>query len=262
MIIDLDSKYNLENYLLFTRKRFLLDAPTITSIKLKIKEDIIPPKSDKKVYLFSFSTKGKKHPFKLLIGQYTLTTKLGLVMEDDDTAITIVWTKDELKKYGWKDEYIYNIIEAVVADRVDYSDFHDNISNILEKPIDNRFDQTYQLTNTHILEAPSFSLLKSKIQREMKPPEQDKKVYIISMEEDKKFKYPFTLLIAQYTLTTKNKLIAKDDDISIPILWTKDDLKKYGWKPEYVFKIIEALRNDEIDYSEGHDFISNILDKN
>jgi hypothetical protein len=133
MIVELDSKYNLDNYLLFTRKRFLLDAPTITAIKLKIKEEITPPENDRKVYLFNFSTKGKEHPFKLLIGQYTLTTKLGLVMKDDDIAQTIVWTKDELKKYGWKDEYIYKIIEAVRNDEVDYSDSYDNISNILDK---------------------------------------------------------------------------------------------------------------------------------
>ena len=53
-------------------------------------------------------------------------------MTDDDTSITITYTKDELKKYGFKKSHVSKIIKAIKNDLVSYEDFHDSIEHILE----------------------------------------------------------------------------------------------------------------------------------
>ena len=51
---------------------------------------------------------------------------------DDDISITITYTKDELKKYGFKKNHISKIIKAVKNDLVSYDDFRDSITHVLE----------------------------------------------------------------------------------------------------------------------------------
>ena len=69
------------------------------------------------------------------------------------------------------------------------------------------------------------------------------------MEEDKKFKYPFTLLIAQYTLTTKNKLI---------------EHLKAKYDNAYLDNNLNNLNNMKIDYNiiNIQNFINKEMKKN
>ena len=129
----IDQTYDMNNYHLFKNNKSILEATTITNLKKAIKENIQAPKSDTKVFVISFSIDPKyKFPLIISCGQYTLTNKLSLVMKDDDTAQTITWTKDELKKYGFKKSHISKIIKAIKFDLVSYKESYDSITHILE----------------------------------------------------------------------------------------------------------------------------------
>ena len=129
----IDQTYDMSNYHLFKNNKSILEASTITNLKKAIKENIEPPKSDTKVFVISFSIDPKyKFPLIIVCGQYTLTDKLTLVMKDDDTSITITYTKDELKKYGFKSNHINKIIKAIKLDLVSYEDFRDSITHVLD----------------------------------------------------------------------------------------------------------------------------------
>ena len=129
----IDQTYDMSNYHLFKNNKSILEASTITNLKKSIKENIEPPKSDTKVFVISFSIDTKyKFPLIIVCGQYTLTNKLALVMKDDDIAQTITWTKDELKKFGFKKSHINKIIKAIKFDLVSYKESHDSITHVLE----------------------------------------------------------------------------------------------------------------------------------
>ncbi len=132
-IAFIDQTYNMDKYHLFKNNKKLLEESTITNLKKIIKENIKPPTKDTKVFVISFEIDPKyKFPLIISCGQYTLTNKLGLLMKDDDTAQTITYTKDELKKYGFKKSHISKIIKAVKNDLVSYKDSHDSITHVLE----------------------------------------------------------------------------------------------------------------------------------
>ncbi len=105
----IDKTYDMSKYHLFKSgglKSYLSDA-TISKLKKSIKENIKSPSKNRKVYVISFFIKPEsENPLRIVCGQYTLTTKLALVMEDDDVSLTIKYTKDELEKYGFKKEDI------------------------------------------------------------------------------------------------------------------------------------------------------------
>jgi hypothetical protein len=129
----IDESFDMTNYHLFKNSKQILEEPTISKLKNAIKDNIKPPTKDTKVFVINFSIKPKSEfPLKILCGQYTLTNKLALVMTEDDTAQTITYTKDELKKYGFKKSHISKIIKAVKNDLVSYEDSHDSITHVLE----------------------------------------------------------------------------------------------------------------------------------
>ncbi len=129
----IDQIYDMSNYHLFKNSKQILEDSSINNLKKAIKENIKPPTKDTKVFVINFSIKPKSEfPLKILCGQYTLTNKLSLVMTEDDTAQTITYTKDELKKYGFKKSHVSKIIKAIKNDLVSYEDFHDSITHVLE----------------------------------------------------------------------------------------------------------------------------------
>ncbi len=131
----IDKTYDMSKYHLFKSgglKSYLSDA-TISKLKKSIKENIKSPSKNRKVYVISFFIKPEsENPLRIVCGQYTLTTKLALVMEDDDVSLTIKYTKDELEKYGFKKEHIKKIIKSVKEKTASFVDFTDNITHILK----------------------------------------------------------------------------------------------------------------------------------
>ncbi len=131
----IDKTYDMSKYHLFTKtgNKSYLSEKTIGNLKKIIKDTVKAPNKDIKVYIINFFLHpNTENPLKILCGQYTLTTKLVLVMKDDDVSITINYSQDEFEKYGFKKEHIQKIIKAIKENTVSYIDFTDNITHILE----------------------------------------------------------------------------------------------------------------------------------
>ncbi len=85
------------------------------------------------------------------------------------------------------------------------------------------------------------------------------KVYLVSINIDPKYKYPIIINCSQNTITPKLALLTKEDDMSISITYTKDELLKFGFKLSHIKKIIYALKNDLIDFTDLTESITNVI---
>ncbi len=85
------------------------------------------------------------------------------------------------------------------------------------------------------------------------------KVFLVSINIDPKYKHPIIINCSQMTITPKLALLTKEDDMSISISYTKEELLKFGFKISHIKKIIYAIKNDLIDYSDLSESISDLL---
>lgn len=106
---------------------------TLSKLDKSIKENVNPPKTDKKVYLVDLKYNSDSNKRKLIVGcgQYTITPKLILAKGIDDDAFTIVYSEKELKDYGFTLTHIKKIITKIKKDELDVGERFINISDIL-----------------------------------------------------------------------------------------------------------------------------------
>jgi len=134
-MIDIDSVLQTQTYHIFYKNKQLkkLTAPTPVKLKLAIKEYVNPPKKEKKVFLIRIKTNPDDPNRKITISctQYTITTKLGFLVQRDDNAITVTYSDDELKKYGFKISHIKKIIKTLETKSFNFEKYFINISEIL-----------------------------------------------------------------------------------------------------------------------------------
>jgi len=111
-----------------------LSEKTINNVKKQIKENVNPPKTDKKVYLISLKYNSESEKRKLIIvcGQYTITPKLTLAKGSDDDVFTIVYSSDELVKYNFTLAHIKKIINKIKKEELDVGVQFINITDIIK----------------------------------------------------------------------------------------------------------------------------------
>ena len=90
------------------------------------------------------------------------------------------------------------------------------------------------------------------IKNNVNPPKTDKKVYLIKISLNPKANRKIIIICTQYTINNKLNLSANISGVTVE--YTQADLDKYGFKLSHVKKIIDALKNDDIDYEK--DFVS------
>ena len=130
----------------------------------------------------------------------------------------------------------------------------------LEK-IDNLIDTNkYHLfrNNKIILSETTLKKIKDEL-KTFEIPSKYIKVYLVSINIDPKYKYPIIINCSQNTITPKLALLTKEDDMSISITYTKDELLKLGFKLSHIKKIIHALKNDLIDFTDLTESITDLL---
>ena len=112
--MNIDKSIDYNKYYIYRNNKPILSDITIKKLKDNIKENITPPKTNKKVFIIRFNNRpDNQYPLMINCTQKTITTNLALVMEDDDVFQTITFDQEELKKYGFKKSYISKIIKAV-----------------------------------------------------------------------------------------------------------------------------------------------------
>ncbi len=128
----IDNSIDLSKYHLFKKDKSLLSADNMIKLKKSIKENVKSPQKNTKVYIVNFSIDNTKNkPFKIILAQFTLTTKLNLIIDDDDYSQTITFTEDELKKYKFRVNHINKIIEAFKNNKISFAKLSVSISKIL-----------------------------------------------------------------------------------------------------------------------------------
>ncbi len=111
-----------------------LSQKTINDVKKSIKENVNPPKTDKKVYLVTlkYNPESEKRKIIVVCGQYTITPKLALAKGDNDDVFSITYSSDDLKKYKFDLTHIKKIINKIKKEELDVGVQFINISEILE----------------------------------------------------------------------------------------------------------------------------------
>jgi hypothetical protein len=131
---NIDDTYNKDYIHLFKKSssKYIICEKTIQKLKKVIKENIKEPNKDIDVYLIKFKINlNSNYPIIISCAPYIITEKLNLITNHDDVAITIKYSSDELKKYGYKKNHISKIINAVKNNKISFNQLTENITNIL-----------------------------------------------------------------------------------------------------------------------------------
>lgn len=128
----LDTKY----YHIFYSNKELkpLMQKTIPNIEKAIKENVNPPKTNKKVYMIriKYNPDSEKRKLSINCSQRTITPKLILSKDEYDDSFTIIYSIDEYKKYKFSLDHIKKIIKKIKKNEFDIGIQSINISKILE----------------------------------------------------------------------------------------------------------------------------------
>ena len=131
----IDTILNTKYYHVFYKGKELkqLTQKTLNDIKKSIKENVNPPKTEKKVYVVNlkYNPDSEKRKFIIVCGQYTITPKLALAKGKDDDCFSISYSSDELKKFGFELSHIKKIINKIKKDKLDIEPQFISINDIL-----------------------------------------------------------------------------------------------------------------------------------
>ena len=134
-MLEIDSILPIQTYHIFYKNKQLkqLTASTPVKLKLAIKEHVNPPKKNKKVFIIRIKINSDNSNRKIIIScdQYTITTELGLIVEKGDYGISVIYSDNDLEKYGFKLTHIKKIIKVLETKTVNLSKNFINISEIL-----------------------------------------------------------------------------------------------------------------------------------
>ncbi len=131
----IDKTYDMSKIHLFKSggNKSLLSENTMPKLKNAIKQNVKPPNKNTKVFTIDFALKPEsEYPLRIVCAQFTLTPKLALVTKDDDMSLTIRYSQEELKQYGFKKDHIKKIMKAIIDETASFAGLADNITHILE----------------------------------------------------------------------------------------------------------------------------------
>ena len=131
----INSILKTEQYHVFYKNKELkpLAHKTQSGVEKAIKENVNPPKTDKKVYIVRIKYNPDSDKRKLIIhcSQRTITPKLVLAKYKYDDSFNIIYSVEEYKKYKFSLEHIKKIISKIKKDELDVVKQFINISEIL-----------------------------------------------------------------------------------------------------------------------------------
>lgn len=116
--------------------------------------------------------------------------------------------------------------------------------------------------NKHLkqLSSPTIKKLEENIKEQIQKPRKNKKIHIIRIKlnenSDKKI---ITIVCTQNTIDSDLNVFTDTDDNAVTVIYSKNDFDKYDFDLSHIKKIINALKNDKIDYEKQFINISEIL---
>ena len=270
---------------LFVGKELVASEKTAKLIKQYVKENFEPPKKNIKAYIIRIDVDKKNNiPLSINCGQITITPKLFIEPKDDDTFQTFTFTKDELKKYGFKMDYIYKMMDAIKNNLISFEKSSISITELMNKinktkkkeddkidDIDNLLENVKKVLqpsmshlfvgNELVASEKTAKLIKQYVKENYEPPKKNIKGYIILISIDIKDKFPIHINCVQNTITPRLSIGPQGDDASQTFTFTKDELKKYGFKMDYIYKMMDAIKNNLISFEKSSISITELLNK-
>jgi len=178
---------------------------------------------------------------------------------------------DDLQKL--KDERLYygRIFNKHITRQSEIDNMPSEDENKEEDDIDkklNEINKVLQPSMSHLFvgnelvaSEKTAKLLKQYVKENYEPPKKNIKGYIILISIDIKDKFPVHINCVENTITPKLSIGPKDNDASQTFTYTKDELMKYGFKMDYVYKMIDAIKNNLISFEKSSISITELLKK-
>jgi hypothetical protein len=271
---------------LFVSGELVASDKTSRMIKEYVKKNFEPPIKNIKGYIIRMDVdKNNKFPLSINCGQITITPKLFIGPKDDDTFHTFTFTKDELMKYGFKMDYIYKMIDAIKNNKVSFEKSSISITELLkiydkkeaskskpkkeEDDIDKKLEDVKKvleptiahlfIDNELVASAKTAKLLKQYVKENYEPPKKNIKGFIVHNDINIKDKFPIIIDCVETTITPKLSISPQGDDASQSFTFTKDELMKYGFKMDYIYKMMKAIKNNLISFEKSSISITELL---
>jgi methyl coenzyme M reductase gamma subunit len=274
-IVDINAIYVFHGH-----KLILKENGTMGKLKKEIKKNIDPPKKDMKVFIISFGkTKRKEKMFYVGCDQSTITPKLNLVADYDDTGKMITYSEAELTKREFRLSDVGHIIKVMTNELISMSTSKSSISEVLEaskKKVSNKktalnldyIDDIVDMNAMYVFhghrlilkENGTMSKLQKEIKKNIDPPKKDMKVFIINFGKSKNKEKMFFVNCSETTISPDLYLIADKYDKSKMITYSEAELTKREFRLSDVGHIIKVMTNDLIEMGTLKSSISEVLE--
>lgn len=139
---DISNVLETKTYHVFYKNKHLkqLSTPIVSKIEKLIKEFVNPPKTDKKVFIIRIKYDPDSENRRVIISctQQTITPNLYLVSKtntnslDGDVHMSVSYSVDELKKYGFELSHVKKIMLGLKKKTIDLEKNIISISEILK----------------------------------------------------------------------------------------------------------------------------------
>lgn len=138
-----------------------------------------------------------------------------------------------------------------------------SLLNSFLKELDNNnidIKKTYLFSGDSIASAQfSIKKIKEDIKNNYKPPKKNIKAHYITIDIDKDSSKPIIISCTQTTITPNLTILNKEGDGSQNFYYTYNDIKKYGFKFDYIIKIIKSIKNKSVNLEKDSIPIKDIL---
>lgn len=211
----IDNVLNTSNYHIFHNNKEIvpLSKKTIPGVKKAIKENVNPPKEDKKVFIVKLKYNSKSNKKMLIIkcSMMTITTDKTFIKDDNDYSYDIIYSADEYNKFNFSLDHIKQIINQLNKDKQDIDNKTMNISDILSDNVDS-IDSVlstgyYHIFNTNFepinsLTQKTIPGIEKAIKENINPPTENKKVFTVRLKfNPKSDKQKLIINCSQMTIT-------------------------------------------------------------
>jgi len=176
---------------------------------------------------------------------------------------------DDLQKL--KDERLYygRIFNKHITrqSEIDNAPTEDEEEDDIDKKIDdikNTLDPNKVhmfVSNDLVASEKTTKSVKDYIKNNYDEPKKNLKGFIIKFDVDKKNKIVLSIQIAQVTITPKLFVGPKDYDAGQTFTFTKDELMKYGFKMDYIYKMMKAVKKNLVSLEKYSISITELLKK-
>lgn len=139
---DISNVLETKTYHVFYKNKHLkqLSTPIVSKIEKLIKEFVNPPKTDKKVFIIRIKYDPDSENRRVIISctQQTITPNLYLIsksgnsLTDYDISVSVSYSLDELKKYGFELSHIKKIMSEIKKKTINLEKNIISISEILK----------------------------------------------------------------------------------------------------------------------------------